>query len=238
MSIHGQPKTAFAQIINPIAIGDFSFDLVEVPSNWEVGDHIVIAGNRLAREESATFQIVDIEGTNVSIRDASHSADTAWSGVDADYTPNQDNHNFAVNLTRNVAISSLPMELSGQSAQGALVFRGQGVDGAQLHNLAFYGLGMQEGEVDGFATTEVRNAVTFIDGIENPAQVSGLILVDAPESSLTTENASIQVSNSAAFGGDGGAWLTNTGHPNQLLWSAERSTPKALRGTFGKGLLP
>lgn len=232
VSISGTPKSSFVPLEFAPEQGGNTIQLSEIPENWVAGDHIIIAGNRATQEETETFQIVGINGSQLKIRDASIPTDQNWNGVEGDYTPNQDQISFAVNLTRNVAITSMPTEMSEAEWQGALSFQGDGVGGAQLHHVALYGLGMREGEVDGFANPQTRQAISFNNGSDK-AHLSGLIMVDAPESNIVLNNADLEIANSAAFNEEGGVWLNANGQSNQLLWKSKRTTSKALRGAFG-----
>ena len=218
VSLHGSPKTSLVPLTATPGIGSKTLALESAPEGWQAEDLLVVAGNRLTREEGETMELTAISGTQVSV-----AAD-----ITGDYEPDRDRLAFAVNLSRNVALSSAPPDGSSAIVQGAAIFMGEAVGQASLANVGIYGMGMSEGTEDGLGTDQTRPAISFLDG-SGTAQLHNLALIDAPDSSLHVENSQISISNSVAYDEDGGAWLTETATPSRLLWSGQRSAPGALR---------
>ncbi|MFC1759671.1 Ig-like domain-containing protein, partial [Planctomycetota bacterium] len=67
--MHGQEKTSYATINGALA-GDTSLSLDTLPSDWEVGDILVIAGVQLDGDEIRTITAIDEDGARVHFDDA------------------------------------------------------------------------------------------------------------------------------------------------------------------------
>ncbi len=227
VSVHGQKKTALAPLAVPPASGGRLLTLASPPENWQEGDLLFVGGNRLTREEGELLRIVSLAGAEVTI-EAAERASGDWQGFTQDYETDRDLQSFAVNISRNVAFSSSPPDGTAGTSQGALLFLDTGVGNAALANVGLYGLGMQEGQIDGLGSAKTRPAVTFKGGAPGAATVDGLALVDAPSSTLAIDGSRVIVSNSVALDDDGGAWLTETGAPSRLLWRGARTRSSTL----------
>jgi hypothetical protein len=226
VSLHGEEKSAVGLLAATPEIGEQVLTFTDAPLNWQPDDLLTIGGGRLSRDETETLRIVSVAGNRVTVTDAALAPNEQWQGLETDYGTPRDTMAFAVNLTRNVAISSEAPSQSESVFQGALLFHGDGVGGASLGNVGIYGLGMREGIEDGLGTAQTRDAITFQSG--SGAEINGMVVVDAPDSNIVMDDASVTVANSAAFDEDGSAWLTETGSTNRLVWSGPR-TPKTLR---------
>ena len=170
----------------------------------------------------------------ISMRSASSASDViAWSGLADDYAPNRDARAFAVNVSRNVGISSPPLgeEQTGQYPGGSAVFSGAGVAGATLSHVGAYGLGVNDAVLEGQDAAIDRPALSFEGGTPGGvARVSGLALVDGPESGVRFSGNAVNLTDSVAYDENGGGWLTSSGSASRLVWNARRSTPGAVLG--------
>ena len=168
-----------------------------------------------------------MNGNRVQVRTSDHTPES-WQGLAGDYQTDRGRQSFAINLSRNVAIASTPPDGSTSTTQGSLLFYGDGVANASLANVGLYALGMREGEIDGAGSSQTRPAIKFQDGT-GAIDVTNLVLIDAPDSSLDIDDSQVNVIDSVAYDDDGGAWLTEGGSPSRLLWQGARPLPVVLR---------
>lgn len=238
VSLHGQEKTSMALLSTAPQIGDRELVLEATPLNWKQGDVIVLGGARQSREELQSLQVQYVHGNRVGLSPVG-SADAGWGGLADDYTPNRDTRAFAVNVSRNVGVSSPPVtqEIAGQYPNGSVVFSGSGVAGATLSNVGSFGLGADDAVLEGLDEAVNRPAISFENGFgDGVAQVTGLALVDAPESGVKLNGAAVNLTDSVAYDLDGGGWLTSSGSASRLVWNAQRSPAAAVLG--GQAVAP
>lgn len=227
VAMHGQQKQGLALLEMTPRPGTRSLTMADTPTNWQVGDLLAIAGNRLTREEGDLLLVGELAGGRVDLQPAAASAGD-WSGLQGDYEPAPGARNFAVNLSRNVAVASAPVDAATGPQRGAMLIAGNGVGNTSLTNIGAYGLGMSEGDEDGLGTEQSRPALTFLDGGTTPARLTGLALVDTPADAIEATNSRLAVSDSVVYDDEGGAWLAENGTPSQLYWSTEPITPPVL----------
>jgi hypothetical protein len=222
VSMHGAPKTAMVTLGSTPAVGDRELVLSSAPTNWSEGDLIAIGGGRQTRDEMELLRVASVQDTRVKLEAADPTA-SEWGGLAHDYTPQRDTAAYAVNLSRNVAVSSPPpdADVAREFPQGTMVLEGP----AQLNHVSALGLGMEEAILPGYDETVDRAAITFADA--SGAQVSGLALVDAPEVPIQMQAGStnVEISDSVALDAFGSGWLTQYGAPSRLIWSGRRTTP-------------
>lgn len=235
VSLHGQEKTSMALLATAPQMGDRELVLEAAPVNWKHGDVIVLGGARQSREELQSLQVQYVNGNRVGLSPVAN-ADAGWSGLIDEYTPNRDTRAFAVNVSRNVGISSPPMteEIAVQYPKGSVVFSGGGVAGATLSNVGSFGLGADDAVLDGLDEAVHRPAISFKNGSgDGAAQVTGLALVDAPESGVKLNGSAVNIADSVAYDADGGGWLTASGAASRLVWNAQRTPAAAVLGSQG-----
>lgn len=227
IQLHGQPKTGMATIKRPPLRGDRELVLDAPPVNWVPGDMIVLGGNQQMGSETEILQVESVSGRQVRLQPASGQEN--WGGLAYDYTPNQDQAAFAVNLTRNVAVSTPapPEDTARNHPQGTLIIENSGENTAALSHISSVGLGMEEGILPGHDHTLDRAAISVIDDGTGSGQssITGLALVNGPEVPVRIQNTQVTVKDSVSFNEDGSGWLTETGSPSHLIWSAKRTVP-------------
>ncbi len=221
-SMAGQPKSTMVPLANVPKMGDRVLTLERIPENWQEGDLLAIGGGRVDRDEEYTLEIEFVSGTRVGVRSAGESS-AEWSGLKADHDVNSDLRSFVINLSRNAAIASEDPEGDSRNRGASIRFNGSETI---LSYVGGYGLGVGTGsEMVEVERTE-HPVVIFGDnsGAGNNSLV-GLALVDAPETWLETKNSVVHVKDSVAYDQEGGAWLTEFGSVNRLLWMKARKIP-------------
>ncbi len=225
VTMYGQEKTAKASLLETPELGDRELVLKEIPENWKQGDIVVIAGSRLERDEEYTLQVDYINGQHVGVT-AVGQDQSEWEGLKNDHGIHRDLETIAVNVSRNTGISSSQPAIGAESAQGNVIFYGDGAANADLSYVGAYGLGAGTRGNDQQIVDFEKPAIAFHESTNtNPTIVEGLALVDAPESGIEVKNSNVFVSNSVAFDADGGAYLTENGSESRLLWRGKRTTP-------------
>ncbi len=230
VSLHGEAKTSMALLAKAPQIGDRELALDAAPANWKRGDVIVLGGARQSREELESLQVDYVRGNRVGLTPVPQGEETPkWAGLAEDFAPNRDQLAFAVNISRNVGISSpkLDDETAGEYPRGSMTLSGEASSKSQLNGVGVYGLGVNDATLEGQDAAVDRPAIQVQGG---GAQISGLALVDAPESGVKFSGGSVNITDSVAYDENGGGWLTSSGSASRLVWARNRAAPGAVLG--------
>ncbi|MDB4459082.1 G8 domain-containing protein [bacterium] len=227
LDLHGQPKTGVALLGALPTVGQKELVLVEAPAGWQKGDLIVLGGNRETREERPAFMIESVNGNRVILNSVDPDVEN-WEGLKTSFEIDQNQIGFAINTSRNVAVSSPPVEDS-DFPNGSVLVKNGGT--ATLSGVGLYGLGVDDVLLRGQDDAVNRSAVKFEAGA-GTSTISGASLVNAPESGISVGGANVQVVDSVAHDNDGAAWVTESGSPSRLIWPKNRITP-SINGLSG-----
>ncbi len=234
VSLHGESKTSMALLSQAPRSGDREIVLEAAPANWREGDVIVLGGARQSRDELESLQVEYVRGNRVGLTPIEKGDETPrWPGLADDYTPNRDQLAFAVNVSRNVGISSpsLDAETAGEYPRGSMTLSGEGASQSEFIGVAVYGLGVNDAILEGQDVSVNRPAVEVLGG--GAARIVGMALVDAPESGVKFDGDSVRITDSVAYDENGGGWLTTSGSASRLVWSHSRTTSGAVLGMGG-----
>jgi hypothetical protein len=218
--VHGSLPTAFLPLAVAPRAGDSQLSLAGVPSNWRVGDQIVVAGTSVgaaANNESELRTILAINGGTVTI------APLAFN-----HLPPPNNFNFQVHVahvTRNAVIESENVDIA---ARGHIMFMHNDavdVNGAGLYHLGrtnkrqpandsivvhdgtlVPGRGMnQRGR---YAAHFHRTGITN-DG--TPGLVRGSVVMDSFGWGYVNHSSFVEFTDNVAYDVDGASFVTETG---------------------------
>lgn len=210
--IYGAAKTSHAVLATAPTTGATQLQFAVAPTNWRVGDRIVIAGAR--RGEHEEREILAINGSTVTV-----------AALQFDHTPPQADLQIHVgNLTRNAVIAS---ENPADDRRGHVMFmHSRGVD---VNYAAFESVGRTDKKVvandsvveDGvlvagtgtnqrgrYAVHFHRNGTTN-DG--NPATVHGAVVTDSLGWGYVNHSSFVDITDSLAYDVDGAAFVTEAG---------------------------
>jgi hypothetical protein len=158
VDLNGTPKTGLAILTMAPMAGDQELLLKSAPQNWKAGDLLILGGDRTTREEGESLQIKYVTGNRVGLAPA--EAQEGWKGLLNDYDTSKDHLGFAVNISRNVAVSS-PKPTDGYTPAGAAIFYGDAAGKTTLSGVGIYGLGSQDVVLTGQSEAIQRPALTF-----------------------------------------------------------------------------
>ena len=124
--IHGAEKTAFMALDGAARRGDRTLILKEAPSNWQVGDQLVLAGTDRYGKQNEELEIESIDGNRISLSSSlRYNHDS----------PRADLSAHVANLSRNAIIES---ESDGE-VRGHLMFMHS--DSVDINYVAIHDLG-------------------------------------------------------------------------------------------------
>jgi Ca2+-binding RTX toxin-like protein len=215
VSIYGQEKTSYLPLSIAPQTGDTQLQLSSVPTNWKVGDQIVITGvgNGISLHEERT--IVGINGAKVQI-----------APLAAEHVPPESQLQIHVaNLTRNAIFES---ENPSLATRGHVMFMHN--RNVEVHYLQLNHLGRtnklsmaNDAVVDAnnklvagtgtnvrgrYALHFHRNGVTN-DG--KPAHVVGSVVNENPGWGFVNHSSFVEFTNNVAFNVDGASFASETG---------------------------
>lgn len=130
--IYGSEKTPFVSLNRPAMRGDRVLELSEVPSNWKIGDKLVLAGTDRQGEQNEELEIESIDGATIRIT----------AELDFNHTsPRADLSAHVANLSRNAVIESENTE----EVRGHLMF--MHTDSTNVNFAGIYNLGRTDKSV-------------------------------------------------------------------------------------------
>lgn len=250
VSMVGAAKTEFGELSQPVSERDTQLTLKEAPSNWQVGDEIVIANT----DADATHRHdrVTITAINGNVVDFDARARFNHS------SPRADLEVHVANLTRNVVIESEfagSRNRSGKYDPIEVKRRGHTMfmtADANIKHTAFVNLGRSNkaemknsSEID-FSTGELKEGTgtnqearysvhfhrTGVDPDSDPAIVDGIVIDDNPGWGFVHHSSHVNLTNSIAFDVRGSAFNAEAGDEIGL-WQNNLSlfTAKAAGGS-------
>lgn len=102
LTVHGEAKTSWSRLASFPTAGDRQLTLLEAPTNWKVGDRVVVPGVNPNRNSDEKRRIEAVDGTTVRL-------DSALQG---DHVPPADDlDGYVLNLSRNVVFESESAEI-------------------------------------------------------------------------------------------------------------------------------
>ncbi|MEL6519411.1 MAG: G8 domain-containing protein [Pseudomonadota bacterium] len=235
VEIHGQEKTSHHKVsVDPMA-GDTSLTLAELPTNWAVGDVLVIAGSeyegyrwdneiravRHYESEDETVTITAIDGGTITFDPPlAHDHDS----------PREDLKISVANYSRNVTFSTENAETADIHERGHVMFHSAETD---VRYAAFDQLGRTDKSeaamaVSAFDTIESDSNVqgrysvhfhrTGVDDPENPAYLVGNSVYGSPGWGIVHHDSNAIVHNNATYDTFGAGYVSETG--NEIgVWS-------------------
>ncbi len=224
LSLHGEPKTGMAMLASLPQAGAREILLTAAPYNWRPDDLVVLGGNLETREERPAFQVEEVNGNRVRLTPADPTI-VDWKGLETSFETNRDQLGFVVNLTRNVAVSSPDRDDPVAPNGSILIMGGTGVARTSLTHVGSYGLGVGDMVLEGSDEAINRPALSLAgDAGSGGAVLEGLVVVDAPAGNLNIDPGVSPVRDSVSYDEQGGALLSENGHPSRLVWSSTRTS--------------
>jgi hypothetical protein len=216
-SIYGAAVTSYVALLAPATVGATVLTLKSAPTNWKVGDTIVIAATTAGTAQNEERQIAAISGNIVTLNQALAYAHVA---------PSAEFDVHVANVTRNAVIES---ESQVTDRRGHVMF---------MHNRnvhieygGFYHLGRTNKSVPvndsvvnktdwtlqpGTGTNQrarypvhFHRTGTVIDG--NPSTILGSAVVDAPGWGYVNHSGYVDMTNNVAYAVNGSSFATEVG---------------------------
>ncbi|MEM9099711.1 MAG: GDSL-type esterase/lipase family protein, partial [Pseudomonadota bacterium] len=218
-TIYGAEKTAFGAVSTFPRANDTSLTLKTVPTGWQVGDKLVIAGTSPTDPTSdETVTITQINGSTISfspplVRD--HVA------------PRSDLDVHVANLTRNVQITSENPDVIGQRGHVMVMH----TNNADINFASFDDLGRSDKTIP-YSDWEMPGLdadlpLTFLGGDNvrgryslhfhkggtdtGPAKVNGSVVTDGPGWGYVNHSSNVDFSNNVSHNLVGAAYYTEAG---------------------------
>ena len=216
VSIHGAAKTSWSTTANAPRAGDTTLTLSSLPSNWDIGDTLVIAGTNADATGDEVVTIASIDGATITLDRA----------LEHDHVPPRDEFEVHVaNTTRNARIES---ENTAIDRRGHVMF---------MHNRdvhvafgGFYELGrtnkleeldnslldengaLEEGtgtnQVGRYSVHFHRNGVKAAGG---PSTVTGSAVVGSPGWGYVNHSSYVDFVDNVSYNVNGSAYNTEAG---------------------------
>ena len=220
--IHGAAKTAFTTLQVAVGIGQTRLRLQGgVPSDWRIGDTLVLAGTSASANEDEPLTLLGIDGDAVIVRPLlfAHLVPATTAPLDR---PLQIH---VANLTRNAVIRS---ESTALDRRGHVMFLG--TDDVQIQNAAFEDLGRtdkktpindplfdERGELiagtgsnpRGRYSVNFDRAGTVNDG--QAARVRGSVVARSPGWGFTNHSSFVHFTDNVSYDVDGAGFTTEAG---------------------------
>ena len=227
VEMHGETVTPFVSL-NGVRKGATQLTLDAVPTNWRVGDRLVLTGTTtdIKAKQDEELKLIAINGNTVTV-DANDDL-TGTQGLKFNHLPPE---GFGLkvyisDMNRNVVIMSQNPAITQR--RGHVMFMHS--NKVHVENVGFYGLGRtdkrnpvndpvlgDDGKV--LATTGLnprgRYAVHFhrtgIDGTKTPAHISGSAVVDSPGWGMVNHDSNVNMLDNVAFKVQGASFVSEIG---------------------------
>jgi hypothetical protein len=219
-SIYGTAATPFLQLTTAPRAGDTQLTLESVPTNWNVGDQIVVAGT-----STGTAAALNNESDVVTIQAISGNVLTVTPLAHNHFTPGPDCKVHVAHLTRNAVIESENPDIS---ARGHAMFMHNA--GVQVQNAGFYHMGRTNKKVRANDPIVVHDSTlvpgrgdnprgrygvhfhrTGVDNTTTPIRVGGSVLMDSLGWGFVNHSSFVEFTDNVAYDVDGAAFVTETG---------------------------
>lgn len=214
VSIYGADKTDFLELSKVPLRGNTQLSLSSVPTNWQVGDKLVLTGTNPNANEDEQLTILGISGNTVTVSPLQFDHRAPETGLSV----------YVANLTRNVIFES--QNTSDLDHRGHVMFMHS--PKVEVHNAGFYGLGRTDKSqlindsklddtghlVDGTGTNQRgRYPVHFHrTGTTNaPTHIDGSVVLDSPGWGFVNHSSNAIMQDNVAFNITGASFVTEAG---------------------------
>ncbi|PSP76568.1 hypothetical protein BRC81_13235 [Halobacteriales archaeon QS_1_68_20] len=212
VSVHGAEKTTWTALASAPTQGDRRIELPEAPTNWQVGDRVVVAGNHPVENQDEEVVVTGVDGATVELdRTLNHDHVPPADALDA----------YVLNRTRNVRFDS---ENPETPRRGHVMF---GSDEVDVRYAGFYKLGRTDksypftNPVHGEPPEDVppnpraRYALHFhetgIEG-EDPARIQGVAVDGSPGWGVVNHHSHVDVVDSVTYDVFGSGFVAEAGN--------------------------
>lgn len=229
-SIHGAEKDSHEKVNDDPMTGDTSVSFDELPTGWQVGDTIVVAGtyyegykwsndvsDKVFTENQDEVRVISsIEGDTVHFEDPL---------VFDHGSPRDDLHTSVANYTRNVSIETEDPDTADVSERGHVMFmHSDDVDVryAEFHELGRTDKSETSDDVSNFDTIESDSNVqgryslhlhrTGTEDQDNPAIVMGNAVYGSPGWGFVHHDSNALLENNASYDTFGAGYVAETGN--------------------------
>ncbi|MCO6456614.1 MAG: hypothetical protein J5I93_15050 [Pirellulaceae bacterium] len=212
---HGEQRTSHLPLAVAPSAGTKELQLEQLPTNWRVGDQIVVSGTRHDRLDHEVREILAINGNRLTV-----------APLEFDHlVPKPELRVHVAHLTRNVVVES---ESRAADRRGHVMFMHTPL--VEVHNTAFEGLGrsdklrpINDSVVDSLGNLQPgsgtnqrgRYAVHFhrigTDQGAAPIAVQGNVVRDSLGWGFVNHSSNIDMTDNVAFDVDGSAFVTEAG---------------------------
>ncbi len=228
VEMHGETVTPFVSL-NAARRNATQLTLDSVPTQWRVGDRLVLTGTStdISAKQDEELKLIAINGNTITID--SDDAVAGNQGLKFNHLPPEGFglKVYVADMNRNVVIMSQNPSITQH--RGHVMFMHS--NKVHVQNVGFYGLGRtdkrnpindpvfgDDGQL--LATTGLnprgRYAVHFhrtgIDGTKTPAHISGSVVVDSPGWGMVNHDSNVNMLDNVAFNVQGASFVTEIGN--------------------------
>ena len=215
VTMYGATTTPYLALSQNALAGDTTLTLAETPTNWQVGDQIILGGTFAKWNQDENLRIQSIQGTQVTVNVPIAYNHTASNGVPV----------YITDVTRNIVFQSQDASVIGN--RGHAMFMN---NSTSIHYVEFLGLDrsdksevVNDPQLDshghlmrGTGTNpRDRYSVNFyeIDAHPGtaPAIVDGSTVVGSPGWGFVNHSSNVNFTNDVAFNVSGAAFVTEAG---------------------------
>jgi hypothetical protein len=215
VNMYGQAVTSFESLAHGANKGDTYLDLSQVPTNWKVGDQLILPGTDPSANQDESLTISAISGTRVTVSPLAYNHNVPETGLTV----------YVANVTRNVILQSA--NSSDIPGRGHVMFMTATVN---IDYVAFDHLGrtnklipINDPQLDangmliaGTGTNpRGRYAVHFhhtgADATMPPASVIGSAVVDSPGWGYVNHDSYVNFQNDVSYDVAGAGFVTESG---------------------------
>ena len=228
VEMHGEDKITHLKVATDPAVGDTSIQLEGIPTGWQVGDTIIIAGTH--------YDGYKWDGQQVSFNppEDEERVITAINGNTVEFgqalvydhdAPRADLHTSVANYTRNVSIESENPDTGAISERGHVMFMHN--DDVDVRYVEFYELGRTD------KSTQAQNADEFaniasdsnvkgryalhlhragVDDPDDPAMLVGNAVYGSPGWGYVHHDSSAILDSNASYDTFGAGFVAETGN--------------------------
>ena len=212
VSMYGAATTPFVTLAQDPSQGSTTLVLSQVPTNWQVGDEIVLGGTYIKQNQDEDLRILAIQGTTVTVSPLAYDHSTI-NGLPV----------YVTDVTRNIVIQSQDQTTIGN--RGHAMFMSSATS---IHYAEFLGLdrtnksiAVNDPQLDangnlipGTGTNpRGRYSVNFyeIGTSLSPAVVDGSTVVGSPGWGFVNHSSNVNFTNDVAFNVNGCAFISEAG---------------------------
>ena len=214
VTMYGAATTPFVTLARDALAGTTTLVLTQPPTNWHVGDQIVLGGTYAKSNQDETLQILGIQGTRITV------SPLAYSHRSFGQAPV-----YLTDVVRNIVLQSQDQTAIGN--RGHVMFL---TNSADIHYVEFLGLDRTDKSqpindpqldangqlIPGTGTNpRGRYAVNFYevgtDPTTTPAVVDGSTVVNSPGWGFVNHSSYVNFTNDVTFNVNGASFVTEAG---------------------------